>query len=367
MRFLLFVIFFFSFVSTIFASPQIIVNSIEPSLIQPGQDITLSLKLVNNKNDEIDINTIDFDLGDNFILKSNDLGELPYKLCSSCSREVNFYLIAKSNLESGTYIIESTIRYDGQLNYETTIPIEVSGIPNLVIDIENNPIVVPEKPFNLTLHVKNEGTGIAKNIKIVPSSQSFGFIGENSLFIKEIKPNSDFSISGVLLSSKSVESGYFELPLNVVFEDSQSNNLELDESIGFDILDDSNIVLQHIQVESTLVKGESGRISLRIENDGYGDAKEVRVNLEGNFDGQKEAFFGTLKKGDDLPFTFNIIPKESGLVEYSIVINYYDDFGEKENSFNSSINVESQNNIIFYIIGGITIILIIFILIFVRK
>jgi hypothetical protein len=340
------------------AAPQITLNSIEPSPVQPGQDLTIQIKLTNNGNDEITLGRTDLSFGDSFILKSDDQSESKINLCSSCSRTITFFLSPKSDLESGFYTIKVTSQYDGSLSVEEDFSVQVSGLPNLVLNVANELDILPEAIFNLDLELKNEGTGLAKNIKITPGSNDIGLLDENFLFQRTLNVNSQQTITGKFLSSSEIKSGYFLLPVTLSYEDSQNNFYTVEETIGLEIKDKANIILQHLELDTIITKNTATTLSLRLENDGVGKAKNVKINLDGEILGQKEAFFGSINKGEDLPFIFSITPQKEGNLPIGIVITYEDDFGVHTHSETIDLEVSSKSNLNI-IVGIILIILLV--------
>lgn len=347
---------FFMMASVFSAAPQISLNSIEPNPVQPGQDVTLQLRLTNEGNDEIILGRTSLTFGDSFILKSDDQSDSESRLCTSCSKTITFFLTAKSSLESGFYTIKATTQYDSTLSVERDFSVQVTGLPNLVLNVANDVEIIPETEFNLALEIINEGTGLAKNIKLTPDSSSLGLLDENFLFQRTLDVNSKQVIEGRFLSSSSVESGYLLLPIILTYEDSQNNLYEVRETIGMEVKDRANIILQHLEIEDAIFEGESTQLSIRLENDGLGKAKNVRVSLEGDVMGQKEAFFGTINKNEDLPFIFSLTPQTSGSLPLSLTISYEDDFGEHTSTQEVVFPVEQKSNLPIIVVGVLLIV-----------
>ena len=332
-------------------APEITLNSIEPNPVQPGQDLTVQIKILNDGNDEIILGRTTLNFGESFILKSDDQNDGETTLCSSCSKSITFFLTAKSDLDSGFYTIKVKSQYDGTLSAEQDFSVQVTGLPNLVLNVVNELDVIPESSFELELELVNEGTGLAKNIKITPNSEEVGLLDENFLFQKTLGIGSSQKIVGNFLSSSEIEAGYLLLPITLSYEDSQNNLYEVEETIGLEIKDKANIILQHLEIENTITSGDPATISLRLENDGVGRAKNVRVSLNGDVSGQKEAFFGSLKKNEDLPFIFSVIPQNSGIIPLEITISYEDDFGSHTTIENVSLEVKSKSYLQIIIVG----------------
>jgi hypothetical protein len=349
-RFFLFFIFLGILSMAYGAAPQITLNSIEPSPVQPGQDLTIQIKLTNNGNDEIVLGKTELNFGNNFILKSDDQSQSQITLCTSCSRTITFFLSVNSNIESGFYTGKVITQYDQTLSIEEDFSIQVTGLPNLVLNVANELDIIPESIFNLELELKNEGTGLAKNIKITPNSDKIGLLDENFLFQRDLDVDSTRKISGKFLSSSDMNSGYFLLPVTLSYEDSQNNRYIVEETIGLEIKDKANIILQHLELENNIIKGDATTLSLRLENDGVGRAKNVKIKLEGNILGQKEAFFGSINRNEDLPFIFSITPQEKGNVPINIIIMYEDDFGVHSQTQSIALEVESKSNLSLIIV-----------------
>lgn len=334
--------------SSFSAAPQIILNSVEPNPVQPGQDLTLQIKITNSGNDEIILDKTTLNFGESFILKSDDQTNSQTRLCTSCSKTITFFLTAKSSLESGFYTIKSNTRYDSTLSVEQDFSVQVMGLPNLVLNVANDIDVIPEDTFNLSLELTNEGTGLAKNIKITPSSDDIGLLDENFLFLRDSFVGSKQMITGEFLSSSLIESGYLLLPILLTYEDAQNNEYVVEETIGIEVKDRAHVILQHLQTDSNIVAGESTEISIRLENDGVGRAKNVRVVLDGPLSGQKEAFFGSLDKREDLPFIFSLVPQDSGSLPVELSIYYTDDFGDHLTKQDFVLEVESRSYLLFF-------------------
>lgn len=100
-------------------------------------------------------------------------------------------------------------------------------------------------------------------------------------------------------------------------------------------------------------------LTLKVQNDGKGDAKDVRVKLEGlNFEGVKEAYLGEIKANEELPARFVLKSGSSGENDFNIKV-YYEFAGDnKMVQFPSSLQVFYELNSLYWIIPLIILILV---------
>jgi hypothetical protein len=69
-------------------------------------------------------------------------------------------------------------------------------------------------------------------------------------------------------------------------------------------------------------------LTIRIENTGTGEAKQVSATIDLPVDGKKEAFIGKIKPGNDAPALFLLEGTSSGNHPYTLTVVYTDDMGE---------------------------------------
>ena len=100
-------------------------------------------------------------------------------------------------------------------------------------------------------------------------------------------------------------------------------------------------------------------VTLKVQNDGKGDAKNVRIKLEGlDFEGVKEVYMGEIKADEELPARFVLKSGASGQDDFSIKV-YYEFAGESEMiQFPSSLHVFSEPNRLYWIVPSAFLILI---------
>lgn len=333
---------------------NIIEKSISPNPVSPGEDLVVELSISNSESDKGTISSIEYELGNKFTLEETSdkiTGEI---ICGGCSRVYTLYLKANPGVESGTYPITVSINYNGAYSTKEDIFIKILGKPKLIFKSSTTGNIIPGEVFEISLDITNTGLNNAKNIKIIPNHEDIGFLNENFLFIESIDQKANKVITGNLQSKDTLEFGYYQLPLLIEYEDNQNNLYQVQETIGLDFTSKANIILQHINFPAKIKQEEEFELNLRLENDGFGDAKNVNAEItsqtKGQITGQTKGFFGTIKREKDLPHIFNIIPKNYGAQDLTLIVSYSDDLGAHTFTEIISIDVIKSNTTTYVVI-----------------
>jgi hypothetical protein len=77
-----------------------------------------------------------------------------------------------------------------------------------------------------------------------------------------------------------------------------------------------------------LNEGTPFDLTIRVENTGTGEAKQVSATIDLPVEGKKEAFIGKIKPGNDAPVIFLLEGAKPGNHPYTLTITYTDDMGE---------------------------------------
>jgi len=374
--FLLTLFFLINLVNSATNPLEVNVLEIIPNPVEPGEDFTVSINLLNPNTEEININSIELNLDEKFVFKSVNDNYNQVVLCQKCSKTLNFYLNSKSNLDSGIYQFYLNVIYNDQFSIKKEVIINVLGKPKLILTpiILNN--ISSNQEFDINFQIQNVGSTDAKNIKIISTSKDIGFLNQNYLFIKDLKHNQNISVIRTMLSSNDLNSGYSLIPLEIDYEDSKNNNYVTTENIGIKILDKSNLVIKNINFPNKIIKDKPFELSLRIENNGFGDAKDVNIILTSEIFGEKIAYFGTIEKNKDSPYTFNLNPNNLNSDIFTLTINYQDDFGLHTKRYDLKLNLAENKSFLnlfysnskyFYILITILLLIIFILLIIIIK
>ena len=324
-----------------------VAESITPYPVEPGFDFTVQLRVYNDGGEIAENVSIDFLESDAFFLtgKDDDFSK-PFSLCSVCSKDNIYYFTVLPDVKSGEYPIIFKIK-EGNVVYEEKVFVRVIGEPDIIFDaVLLNGTVAPDGSFNAELTIKNVGTGIARNIKVVP--QTLGFVMENAnlIFIDEIEPENLIKEKVHFMISDSNSPGPQKLVFGITYKDEKSNSYSLEQSLGVKLLNKVKLDIAAVTVDPQLImEGERAIVTVRVENLGEGKAENVQVFLQNDgFDGQNKAYIGKLDEDEDAPAVFALIPSKSGKHDFTVKVTYEDDEGEHELIDTLELLVLEKNN-----------------------
>jgi hypothetical protein len=95
-------------------------------------------------------------------------------------------------------------------------------------------------------------------------------------------------------------------------------------------------------------------LTIRIENTGTGDAKQVAATVDMPMTGIKQSFIGKIKPGNDAPAVFMLDGGKGGTYTYNTSITYVDDLGTHTVSREMSLRVvpgDSSGGLIVMLLG----------------
>ena len=334
-------------------------ESITPYPMEPGLDFSVQLRVYNDGGERGENISVDFLESDAFFLtgKDDDFNK-PFGLCVGCSKDNIFYFTVLPDVKSGEYPLIFKIK-EGGVIHEKNIFVRVIGQPDIIFEANLlEDAITPDSAFDVELNIKNVGTGIARNIKIVPQTQGFVMRDANLIFIDEINPGDSVEETVHFMVSDSNNPGPQKIAFTLVYKDEKSTAYLLEQSIGVKLLNKVNLNIAAVIVDpQPIIEGENTMVTIRIENLGEGKAENVQVFLKnGGFEGQSKAYIGKLDEDEDAPAVFSLIPSKSGKHNFTIHVTYEDDEGNHELTDTLELLVLKKNNIW---VGGLMIVLVI--------
>jgi len=168
-------------------------------------------------------------------------------------------------------------------------------------------------------------------------------------------------------TSEDIEPGtyYFETKLTY----GEGNSISELGNFSVDVLSDRpSLTVSGIKTDpDRIYPNQDVVITMKIQNDGLGDAKSVRVKLDGlDFEGVKEAYLGQIKTGEELPARFVLRSAKDGPYTYNIKV-FYDFAGNGEMvQYPAMTYVFFELNPLYWIIPSILVIVVLA-LVYVRK
>ena len=308
-------------------------ESVSPYPVEPGQDFTIQIRISNEGGEIAEDVKAEIEYGEYFFLKSkeDDFDEL-FNLCTGCSKDNTYYFVVSPDTLSGEYPISVKFNRAGAIT-EKKVFVRVIGQPDIIFNTKLlNDKISPDSSFDVILNIKNVGTGIARNIKLEPTSSGFVIGGSNLVFIKELKPNEEINKTVQVMTTDSLSTEPSKLNFKLTYKNEKSNQTTLNQALGIRLLDKVKLDLAAVIVDpQPLIKGQKATVTVRVENLGEGQAENIQVLLKNNgFEGQTKAYIGKLDEGEDAPAVFTLIPSKTGEHELEVKVTYEDDLGQHQ-------------------------------------
>jgi hypothetical protein len=219
-------------------------------------------------------------------------------------------------------------RYPIQVNVDTPVGIQKQAI--LILASSINGTVSPGDDIPVALTLSNSGQLLADDItlKIANVSTDIAPKYTDTYDIGPLNANESSTINVVLLSDKQANPGLVQVPVMISYKAIDGTPVTQPSSI--DMILDGKAELGIVSVDtnpSPLVDSQPFDFTIRIENTGTGDAKQVAATIDVPAEGTKEAFIGKIQPGDDAPALFLIEGMKGGTYPYNLTVTYTDDLG----------------------------------------
>lgn len=342
---------------------EIYVANISPNPAEPGSNILLNI-IINNAGTDISKDTTaTLKAAYPFALKTvqNDVSQKD--ICTGCSSIITYALSADSSAKSGSYPIEFEVMHGtgtSRISDKKTVDINVVGVPRIAFDAKvsgNSGKVTPKSEFEVEFDFKNIGTGTAKDVKISAPSQDF-IISGGSPIIASLAAGESKKVPVKFAASPDIAPGVYSIPISMNYIDELGASKDSTSSFGVSVLGNSDIIVKSVKIDpASVFPGDEFTVTARVQNVGYGDAKEVVIELDSPYSGYKKAFIGKLGKDEDAPAIFQL-NADSGTSDAALKIKYRDDFGEHEKTEAIRINVGKKSGNTLYYAAGIAVLLI---------
>lgn len=227
------ILFAVMFLLQIYAVSALTVSSVStnPDEVQPGEQLTLSLTIENNLNDDVEDVAV--------TINATGSAAIPFAPYQSSNEErigdisegdkekVSFDLISNADIKSGTYTIPVTITYKLNGTAETDsslVSVIINAKPNMEISSEGSALIKGTSG-KIKLKIVNSGLGESKflNLQISPV-KGISFTSSEKIYLGNIDSN-DFDNADfeVFVSADSPSS--ISLPVEITYSDSRNNQI----------------------------------------------------------------------------------------------------------------------------------------------
>jgi uncharacterized membrane protein len=264
--------------------------------------------------------------------------------------------------KSGMYYPEVWIDTSGGQSTKYPIPVNVNtamGIQRQAILITDSSLtgsVNPGEEVPVTLTVSNAGQLLADDVTISIGNVSGSVAPKTSdlYHLGTIGPGEQKTLDLVLLSDKSTNPGLVRVPVTIRYN--TIDGTPTTQVTGIDLIMKGKAELGFVSVDTSptrLVERTPFDLTIRIENTGTGDAKQVSATVNLPTEGTKEAFIGKITPGNDAPALFLLEGMKGGDYPYNLTISYTDDMGAHTLTRPMNMRVpptDSSGNIILVLI-----------------
>ena len=283
-------------------------------------DINVYIENVHLEGNGIDVSSNDFE-------RVGDLGP-------GQSTTITFSIRAPE--KSGMYFPEVWIDTAGGRSTRYPVPVNVntaSGIQKqaiLILDTSLPASVNPGDEIPVTLTIRNAGQLLADDVtlKITNVSNSVAPKTTDLYHLGTLNSGEQKVVTIILLSDKDATIGLVRVPVMISYN--SLDGTPVSQQTGIDIMMKGKAELGFVSVDTSpprLTQNTPFDLTIRIENTGTGEAKQVSAKIDLPAEGTKEAFIGKIKPGNDAPAIFLLEGLKGGNYPYTLTIVYMDDMG----------------------------------------
>jgi uncharacterized membrane protein len=258
----------------------------------------------------------------------------------------------RSPAETGMYYPEVWIDTTGGRSTRYPIPVNVNtpvGIQKQAILILESTLpdtVNPGDEIPVTLSVRNGGeTGVDDLTLRIDNVSTMIAPKKTDLYhLGAVNANGSSTVDIVLLSDRKTNPGLIRIPVTLQYNwIDGSRHVEI---TSIDVMMKGKAELGLVSVDTSprrVTANQPFDLTIRIENTGTGDAKQVAAIVDLPMTGTKQSFIGKIKPGNDAPAVFALDGAKGGTYDYTTSITYTDDLGTHTISSPMSLRVVPED------------------------
>jgi len=288
--------------------------------------------------------------GNGIIVLSNDFDRIG-ELGPGQSTTITFSIQAPA--KSGMYYPEVWIDTLGARSVKYPVPVNVNtpvGIQKQAILILESSLTGSQNPGDeipVSVTVTNSGGMLADDVTVKVENVSSTVAPKNTdlYHLGGLGAGEQKTFDLVLLSDKNTEAGLVKVPITIRYN--AIDGTPMTQSTGIDVMFKGVAELGFVSVDtnpSRLTEGTPFDLTVRIENTGTGEAKQVSAKVDLPAQGTKEAFIGKIKPGNDAPAIFLLESMKGGTYPYNLTISYTDDMGPHTLTRQMNVRVTPSDN-----------------------
>jgi hypothetical protein len=269
-------------------------------------------------------------------------------------QSMQFTFTIEAPSRSGLYYPEVWIDTAGGKSVKYPIPVNVNtalGIQKKAILILDSTLVGSQNPGDeipVQVTVLNSGDMLSEDVILKIENVSTTMVAPKNTDIYHIGTlvaGQNKTLDLVLLSDKKMTAGLVKVPVTISYN--AIDGTQKVQTSSIDILFKGKAELGFVSVDTNpprLSEGVPFDLTIRIENTGTGDAKQVSATVDIPAEGKKESFIGKIKPGNDAPAIFLLEGTPAGTHPYNLTVTYTDDMGVHVMNRQMTIRVPPADN-----------------------
>jgi hypothetical protein len=219
-------------------------------------------------------------------------------------------------------------RYPVPVNVNT--PIAVAKFAVIGTAVTTPDAVKPGEQAAVRLDLINSGKSSADRVivRIGNASTSVKPRDAELYHVPNIPAGRHEPIDITFITDRKAEPGIATVPVTITYY--TTDGAEHTEHATINLMVRGDVEMGIASVETSperIIAGEPFNLIIRIENAGTGDAKSVNAKIDLPFSGNREAFLGKIKPGNDAPALFRLGSAPAGDHPYTVTITYNDEWG----------------------------------------
>jgi len=308
-------------------------NTASSATIKENSGI-VSTEVLTTKITDINVNIENVHLeGNGITVVSNDfarVGEI------GPGQSIPFTFSIRAPSKNGMYFPEVWIDTSGGTSTRYPVPVNV----NTAVGIQRQAILIlgssltgsinPGDEIPVTLTVSNAGQTLSEDVILQVENVSDKVAPKNSdaYHLGAIPAGGQKTVDMIFLSDKTTNAGLVRIPVLISY--TSIDGSQRTQMTGIDLMMKGKAELGFVSVDTNpprLTENTPFDLTIRIENTGTGEAKQVSAKVDLPAEGTKEAFIGKIKPGNDAPAIFLLEGMKGGNYPYNLTITYTDDMG----------------------------------------
>ena len=217
--------------------------------------------------------------------------------------------------------------------------------------------VDPGDEIPVTLTVRNDGKLLADDVTLRIGNVSGTVAPKNTdlYHLGKIDAGSQKSVDILLLSDKNTDPGLVQVPVTLNYKGIDGSAHTIATSTNVMMKGKGELGFVSVDTSPRRVsENQPFDLTIRIENTGTGDAKQVAATVDLPMTGTEQSFIGKIKPGNDAPAVFMLDGGKGGTYTYNATISYVDDLGTHTVFREMSLRVvpgDSSGGLILMLLG----------------